>query len=230
MSGAWAADAIPAVSVRRASLVTLLYIVLTVTLLVPFSLHMGDRAISPGSDEDFTLWVFAWDVHAFTHQPLHIFDANIMAPLSNTLGYEENGIGSAIMAAPILWLTGNVLLAVNVVALLTIPLSGLGVYLLSRKLRLGEAASILAGLFFALDPPRFFRIEQFHITAIQWVPFCLAYLHAYLDGGRRRDLWLALTFFSIQALTSGHGTAFLLVAILLLLAYRLVMGEPIAPA
>src|SRR5215831_3522057 len=103
---------------RRAVLVSLLYLALTVVLLLPFSLHLGHQAMSPGSDEDFTLWVFAWDVHALTHQPFHIFDANIMAPLPNTLGYEENEIGSAILGAPIIWLTGNVLLAVNVVALL----------------------------------------------------------------------------------------------------------------
>ncbi|HYM24917.1 MAG TPA: hypothetical protein VEU08_16990 [Vicinamibacterales bacterium] len=181
------------------------------------------------SDEEFTLWLFAWDVHAFTHDPLHIFDANIMAPLPNTLGYEENGIGSAVIAAPVLWTTGNLLLSMNTVLLLSIPLSGVGVYLLARKLKLSEPASFLAGLLFAIEPPRFFRIDQFHVTTIQWWPFCLAYLHAYLDDGRRRDLWLALAFFSAQAITSGHGTAFLLVTILLLLAYRLLFGEPIAP-
>ncbi|HEV3141883.1 MAG TPA: hypothetical protein VGY57_15265, partial [Vicinamibacterales bacterium] len=163
------------------------------------------------------------------HQPLHIFDANIFAPLPNTLAYEENGIGSAVIAAPVLWTTHNLLLAMNVVLLLSIPLSGAGVYLLARKLHLSEPASFLAGLLFAIDPPRFFRIDQFHITTIQWWPFCLAYLHAYLDEGRRRDLWLALAFFSAQALTSGHGAAFLTVTIVLLLAYRLAFGEPIAP-
>ena len=228
MSGPPARSASPSVPIGRATLIGLLYAALAFALLVPFSLHMASRAMSPGSDENFTLWVFAWDVHAFLHQPLHIFDANIMAPLPNTLGYEENGIGSALMAAPILWATGNVLLAVNVVGFLTIPLSGLGVYVLARKLRIGEAGAILAGLFFALDPPRFFRLEQFHITAIQWIPFCLAFLHAYLDGARRRDLWIALGFFSAQALTGGHGTAFLMIAIALLLLFRLVMGEPIA--
>jgi hypothetical protein len=213
---------------RRATLVGLLYLALTIALLVPFSLHLGTRAMSPGSDWDFTLWVFAWDVHSFLHQPWHIFDANIMAPLPNTLGYEENAIGSALMVAPVIWITHSVLLAANLAAVLTIPLSGLGVYLLARKLRVSEAGAVLAGLVFALDPPRFFRLEQFHVTAIQWIPFCLAFLHDYLDHGRRRDLWLALAFFSAQAVSSGHGTAFLLITIVALLAYRLLLGEPLA--
>src|SRR5579864_2346505 len=132
------------------------------------------------------------------------------------------------MVAPVIWITHNVQLAANLAAVLTIPLSGLGVYLLARKLKVSEAGAFLAGLVFALDPPRFFRLEQFHVTAIQWIPFCLAYLHEYLDHGRRRDLWIALAFFSIQALASGHGTAFLLIAIVALLLYRIVLGEPVA--
>jgi hypothetical protein len=228
MPGTTAAEASVRVGVRRAALVGLLYLALTVALLVPFSLHLGTRAMSPGSDWDFTLWVFAWDVHSFVHQPWHIFDANIMAPLPNTLGYEENAIGSALMVAPVIWITHNVLLAANLAALLTIPLSGLGVYLLARKLRISEAGAVLAGLVFALEPPRFFRLEQFHVTSIQWIPFCLAFLHDYLDHGRRRDLWLALAFFSVQAVSSGHGTAFLLITIVALLAYRLLLGEPVA--
>ncbi len=96
------------------------------------------------SGQEFTLWLFGWDVHAFTHQPLHIFDANIFAPLPNTLAYEENGIGSAAIAAPIIWTTHNLLLAMNVILLLSIPLSGVGVYLLARKLHLSEPASVLA--------------------------------------------------------------------------------------
>jgi hypothetical protein len=216
------------IDARRAALVGLVYLVLTLALLEPFSFHLGTRAFSPGSDWDFTLWVFAWDTHAFLHQPWHIFDANIMAPLPNTLGYEENAIGSALMVAPVIWITHNVMLAANLAAVLTIPLSGLGVYILARKLRVSEAGAVLAGLVFALDPPRFFRLEQFHVTAIQWMPFCLAYLHDYLDHGRPRDLWIALAFFSLQALASGHGTAFLLIAIVALLLYRLVLGEPVA--
>jgi len=216
-------------AIRRLLLVGFVYLALTILLAAPYSLHPATQTLSNDSDQEFALWAFGWNTHAFTHDPIHIFDANIFAPLPNTLAYEENAIGSAILGAPIIWTTGNLLLALNVVLLLSIPLSGAGVYVLARKLRLSEPASFLAGLLFALDPPRYFRIDQFHLTTIQWIPFCLAYLHAYLDEGRRRDLWLALGFFSAQALTSGHGAAFLMTTIVLLLAYRLMFGEPIAP-
>lgn len=204
-----------------------LYGALTFAFTYPFSLHLGSQLLAMDSDSLLVQWILAWDVHAFTHQPFHIFDANAFAPLPNTLAFAENLIGSALLAAPILWLTGNMVLALNVVAVLSIPLSGLGTYLLARRVNISEAGAILAGAIFAFSPPRFLRIEQFQLTTIQWMPFCLAFLHAYFDTGKPRHLRLALLFFSLQALTGGHGAAFLMTAVVALLVYRFSFGEPL---
>ena len=69
-------------------------------------------------------------------------------------------------------------------------------------------------------------MPQLHLTMIQWVPFTLAFLHSYLDTGRRRDLRLAALFFSLQALSSGHGAVFAALAGAALIVYRVVLGEP----
>jgi hypothetical protein len=216
--------------VRRAVGVTALYLILTVFLAWPFSIHPGSRVLSAGTDTDLYIWTLAWDTHAFTHHPLTIFDANIFYPHRYTLAYSENLIGSAFIAAPILWTTGNPVLAMNVVALLSCVLCGVGAYVLGRRVGLGPPAAALTGLIFAFAPPRFFRLEQIHLTTIEWVPFGLAYLHGYFDEGRRRDLRLAAAFFTLQALTSGHGAVFLALAMLGLVASRLVLGEPLALA
>ena len=55
-------------------------------------------------------------------------------------------------------------------------------------------------------------------------------MHAYLDGGRKRDLRLAAGFVSLQALSSGHGAVFMGVSLLLFLLYRLLLGEPLLVA
>ena len=131
--------------------------------------------------------------------------------------------------APIFWLGGSPLLALNLVSLLSCILCGVGAYVLAKRLGMGPAAAFVCGLVFAFSPPRFLRIEQLHLTTVQWVPFGLAYLHSYLDGGRPRDLHATAAFFTLQALTSGHGAMFFVVATFGLLAYRIVLGEPIAP-
>ena len=161
--------------------VALLYSALTFLLAYPLTAHPGTQVISNSGDQDLTMWLLAWDTHAFTHQPLSIFDANIFYPQRHTLAYAENLIGSASIAAPMLWATGNAVLAANVVILLSCVLCGLGAFLLARKLDLGVAAAVLCGIVFGFSPPRFFRIEQIHLTTIQWLPFSLG-LSARVSG------------------------------------------------
>jgi hypothetical protein len=204
------------------------YLVLTLLLTYPLWLKPHRTVLAHYPDDELLMWILAWDAHAFVHQPLSLFDANIFYPRRLTLAYSENLIGSAFFAAPVLWITGNPVLALNIVALLTCVLCGLGGYVLGRRVRLGVRGALVCGLIFAFSPARFFRTPQIHIGAVQWIPFALASLHAYLDGGRKRDLRLAVALFTLQTLTSGHGGVFLAVAIALFLAYRLAIGDPVA--
>ena len=100
----------------------------------PYSLHPTAGVLTVGTDTDLYIWALGWDVHAFLHHPFSIFDANIFYPFKHTLAYSENVLGSAILAAPIIWVTGNPMLAFNLIALLSIPLSAYGAYLLARRL------------------------------------------------------------------------------------------------
>ena len=215
---------------RRTCWVALLFVALTVLLAFPLSLRPADHVMSASPDTNLFMWTLAWDVHAFTHQPLRIFDANIYYPLPHTLAYSENLIGSAFIAAPVLWATANPVLAMNVVALLSAALCGLGAYVLARQVGLGAGAAVVSGLVFGFSPPRFLRLDQLHLATIQWVPFGLAALHAYLDGGRPLELRIAAAFFTLQALSSGHGVVFLALAMIALVAFRLATGDPIAVA
>lgn len=208
--------------------VTLAFAVLTFLMALPFSLSPGRLVLADMPDTHLYIWTLAWDAYAFLHHPLSIFDANIYYPYANTLAYSENLIGSAFFAAPIIWLTGEPVLAMNLAALITCMLCGVGAYVLGRKLQLSVGAAFICGVIFAFAPPRFFRMGQVHMTAVQWIPFSLAYLHSYLDHGRRRDLLLAIGLFSLQALTSGHGAAYLFLATVGLLAWRLAFGTPLA--
>jgi hypothetical protein len=207
--------------------VVFLFSVLTLLLTYPLPLRMASTVLNDSPDTHLFLWTLGWDVHALTSQPFSIFDANIYYPQRLTLAYSENLIGSAFFAAPVLWLTGNAVLALNIVTLLSCLLCGLGAYLLARQLGLSTASAILCGLIFAFSPARFFRITQIHLATVQWVPFTLAYLHGYLDHGRPKDARLAIAFFTLQSLTSGHGAVFATLAVAALLVFRLATGDSI---
>ena len=212
---------------RRTAAVALLFLALTVLLAYPLSVRPANRVMSASPDTNLFMWTLAWDVHAFTHQPIRIFDANIYYPMPRTLAYSENLIGSALIAAPIIWATDNLVLAMNLVSLLSAVLCGLGAYVLARQVGLGVGASVISGLVYGFSPPRFLRLDQLHLTTIQWVPFGLASLHAYLDEGRPFALRLTAAFFTLQALSSGHGVVFLLLAMIGLVLFRLMTGDRI---
>ncbi len=201
---------------RGVVVVVVVFVALTAVLTFPLSLEPGTRALPLSADTRLFLWTLSWDVHALLHQPLRLFDANIFHPEPRTLAYSEHLFGSALVGAPFLLATDNPVLALNVVVLLSCVLSGAGTFLLARQLGISTAGAFAAGVIFAFAPPRFTRLAQLHLATVQWIPFCLAFVHAYLQRGRRRDLLVAISFFTLQSLTSGHGGLFLFLALLAL--------------
>ena len=165
-----------------------------------------------------------WDLHALATPGEPLFDANIFFPSRHTLAYSENLIGFSLLAAPVRALGGDLVLSLNTASLVSLALCGLGAFVLARQLGLGLPASLLAGFVFAFAPPRLMRLGQPHQLAVQWIPFCLAFVHRYLATGTRRSLALAAVFFFLQALTSGHGALFLSAALALLVVYRGLTG------
>lgn len=211
---------------RQTAWAAALYAICTIVFAWPLSGAPGTRLLSDDPDGHLYVWTMGWNAWALATRPLGLFDANIFHPERLTLAYSENLIGTGLFAAPVLWLTDNPVLALNLALLVTPVLCGVGAYVLARQLGLSVAAAVVCGLVFAFSPARFFRLSQPHVTAVQWLPFMLAFLHAYADRGRPRDLRLAIAAFSMQALTTGHGAAFAIVAVVVFAAWRLMLGEP----
>jgi hypothetical protein len=210
---------------RDLGLVGLLFVLLTLVLAAPLTLSPATRALPLSADTRLFLWTISWDVHALLHQPLAIFDANIFFPEPRTLAYSEHLIGSALLGAPALLATGNPVLALNVIVLLSCILSGLGAWYLARRLDVSALPAVAAGVVFAFGPARFVRLAQVHVAVVQWIPFALAFMHLYSRHRRRRDLVLVATFFTIQSLSSGHGGLFLMLALGALILYLWAFGR-----
>jgi hypothetical protein len=214
---------------RDTWLAALLFAALAIAFAYPVSLHPASLRFPAGPDENLGWYLIGWNTHSFVHHPWSIFEANIYYPQHNTLAYGENIIGIALFVAPIVWLTGNPMMATTIAAILSCVLCGLGTYVLARRVGLSVAAAIIAGIIFECAPPRFYRILQINLSNIQWIPFALAALHAYLDTGRRRFLLWAVTCVTLETLSSGHGAVFMAVTLLIFGLYRVLLGEPWLP-
>ncbi len=203
----------------------LLFVALTCLFALPLSVHPGSQVLDLGPDTRLFLWTLGWDVHALLQQPLAIFDANIFFPEPDTLAYSEHQIGSALVAIPVLAMTGDTLLAMNLVVLFSCALSGIGAFYLGRELGLGWVGAFACGIVFAFTPPRFFRLGQLHLATVQWIPFCLTLLHRYARQGTTRHLVGAGLFFTLQAWSGGQSGLFLALSALGLGLYLVALGE-----
>lgn len=181
-------------------------VLLTIVATWPMLPQLGGYVIDKG-DPLYSVWAMAWQAHAISTNPLGLFDANVMYPFPATLTFDELSFAEALLAAPVLYLTGNPVLSHNLLLFLTFALSGYGVWLLVRELTGSSSAGWVAGAAFAFS---FYRLNHLpHQTLIntQWMPFVLLAAFKLLWTGQWRWAMALGGLFALQAL-SGHYLAF----------------------
>ncbi len=181
----------------------LLFVVLSLVFTYPLASHLAD-AVEDRQDALLNVWITAWDGHQLLTDPLHLFDANIFYPYRRTLAYSELLLGNALLALPITSVSGNPVLGYNVALLLSFILSGLGTYLLVRKLTGRPGAGLVAGLIFAFSSYQMSNLAQAQLLATQWLPFTLLALHQMLRHPRPRHAAAFVLFFWLQTVTSFY--------------------------
>ena len=134
------------------------------------------------------------------------------APLTGVTAFTEHLLLTYPVASPVIWLTGNPVLAYNVVFLAAMPINAVAAFALARELLanpevrgvrlqpdLVNLAALVAGIAYAFAP-----YQQVHLSHVQHMtsfgmPVALLWLHRYLCTGRRGALvgfglgWFAAT-------------------------------------
>jgi len=193
----------------------------------PISWNMGSL-VTDRWDGLLHTWILAWDVHKFTTGLSGFWDANIFWPHPNALAYSDHLLGSAVVAAPFLWITSNPIFAHNAVTYLSFVLSGLGMFLLVRRLAGDAFAGLVAGVIFAYCPWRYGQMgHETQLLADQWLPFTLLFLHRTIEDRRVSDGLLTGLFFGLNALTSFYLAAIGAVAAGTVFAVELVVARGI---
>jgi hypothetical protein len=136
--------------------------------------------------------ILAWNA---THVPLTAEWWNFpsFAPLSGVTAFTEHLLLAYPVASPIIWLTGNPVLAHNIVFLLAVPLNGMAAYGLARELTGSSAGGMIAGLAYAFAPYQSVHLSHLQQMTSFGMPFALMWLHRYYRTGRRHALvWFGI--------------------------------------
>jgi hypothetical protein len=186
------------------------YVLLTIALTWPLALH--PRTIVPNDPGDPLLntWILSWNARTL---PLtdRWWNAPQFHPLEGATAYTEHLLGLAPMTSPIIWLTGDHLLAYNVAFFLSFVFCGLSAHYLAFVITRRHDVAFVAGLAFAFAPYRMTHLAHIQVLSSYWMPLCLAGLHQYLQARERRARWLVLFAgaWLMQALACGYYLFFL---------------------
>lgn len=192
---------------------TLFFLLATAAYTWPLVTHMA-TTLPDALDSTDTARQLAEIARNLRTNPLQLYDSQGLYPLNNDLALNELLVAQGILAAPIIWLTGNMLLAWNLLAFSSYMLSGMSAWLLVRKATGSSLAGLAAGVIYAFSPWHYGQFGHLGIKAIHWMVFGLYFLVLFMEHSsksvrlldRRGLLYLGLFAFfaALQPLSSGY--------------------------
>ncbi|MGQ9475726.1 MAG: hypothetical protein ACUVSI_06470 [Actinomycetota bacterium] len=202
-------------------LIALLFFILAAVIFTwPLVLRVHRAVPVDTADPLLNSWIISWGSRTLFTQPTRFFQANIMYPALDVLTYSEHLLAMAVLAAPLNWLSGNPLLAYNLLLFTGLALSGFGCYLLVRELTESNWAGLVGGFLFAFGSYKLSQLSHLQIMFSPFLPFMLLYLVRYLGGGGRRELLLFALFCLVQSLSSWHYLVFCFLSTALLWLWK----------
>jgi len=208
----------------EAVLVVLAAALFTVRLTGPLATEITDHVPWSIVDGGYIAYVQAWDVHALLSRPIHLFDANFFFPTKHALALSENHLGNMPIFAPLYLLTGNSILASNVVMMATFFFSAIAMYVLVRWWLGNPWAAALAGFVYGFAPVRVYQMPRVHVINLQVIPLIVLCLLRFLRSGQ----WVNLVAFSslmlYEVLCSMHAGVFAALVVGAFLLAELVEG------
>jgi hypothetical protein len=163
--------------------VTAAYAALTVVMTWPLTPGLARDVPGDLGDSLLNLWILGWGAENVPRVLTGrlalrgLWDANIFHPEPLALAFSEHLFGEVLQILPLHAITGNLILAYNLIFLSSFVLSGLGMYVLVREL-LGERGrfswpAFAAGLIYAFVPFRIAQVAHIQSVNSQWMPFVL---------------------------------------------------------
>lgn len=199
-----------------------MYLGLAVLATWPLAREADDHVFGQGTPP-LNVWALGFVLHQLPRDPLHLFDGNAFYPYQASLAFSEHLLVPALQAAPVAWATGNLVLAHNLVALLTMATAGLGAYLLARAVTGDSGGAFAAGVLYAFHTWNVNELIRLQILSNQWFPFLLLALIRFFarpGWGRGAGVGLAYAAQSLSCMYWGFYAPLLTLPAAAWLAWR----------
>lgn len=182
-----------------------LYTLTAIGLLWPLLRQAGSRVVLPGDDALLNSWIPWWNSQAVPLTQAW-WNAPVFYPASGAFAFSEVLLGQLPITAPVLWLTGNPVLAHNLALFVSFPLCALAAHALAYQLTRRHDAALLTGLAFGFGAFRANNIGHVQMLSYYWAPVALMCLHRSLEVARPvRWLAAAAVACTMQVLCNGYA-------------------------
>ncbi len=196
-----------------------LFSVLAVAMTWPLASHMTDHLASDLGDPLYHVWLLDWDIHGLKTGFKDFWSGNIFFPHQDTVLYADYLPGLALLAFPLILISGNLILSYNVLFILSFILCALAMYLLVYYLTRVRAAALVAGMAIAFCPFRMSHISHIELLFFSWTIFCFLFLHRFFDKPSCGNLAGIGVFFILQALSCAYYGVYLSIFVGLFVLY-----------
>jgi hypothetical protein len=190
-------------AVRRGFWIGASYVLLALISFYPQSLRPWDTLGYVGDSLE-SAYLIAWHAHQSVRDPRQLFDANILYPHPRALTFTDHQWLSSLSVAPIVWLTGNAILAYNVAVLWASLLAAAAGWRLGRVLGLDRLGAWTAGALYAFHTYQINEAPRIQTIFHGFTVLALADLLRYLRTGERAAALRVGLFMLAQALCSNY--------------------------
>lgn len=192
------------------------YAALTVLMTWPLATRLDTSIAGDLGDPLFVAWVMGWVADHLTRVLTGdlaawaaMWNTPIFAPEPATLTYSEHFIAQAIQALPVWWVTGNPLLAYNVVYLATVMLTAVAAHGFTVHLSGRHVAGVAAAVLCAFNEYRtVWTVSHLQILSIHWWIVALWGLDVFVARRSRAALYAATAALIAMHLSSSYLLAY----------------------
>jgi hypothetical protein len=178
-----------------------------VASLVPQSLRPWDT-IGYVGDSLGSVYFVAWNARQVFQDPRRVFEANFLHPLERPILLDAHRILPSALVAPVIWLSGNPVLAYNAALAICYLAAAMGARFLALRLGLGPLAAWMAGAIYAFHTYQVNEAPRLNVVAHAFWPVSLLLLVRYLVRGGRRDAWLLGAAVLLQGLSDNYNVLY----------------------
>jgi len=159
-------------------------------------------------DGALNVWAVGWVGHALVHSPSRLFDADIFYPEKRTLAFSEAMLVQGAVAAPVMAITEDAVLAYNVSSLAGFALTGWAFCLLTRRWTGSWPAGYVAGSLAAFNAFTLIHLTHLQFLHAEFIAVILFGLDQLIVTKRWRYAAALAAGFALNALTSIYLMVF----------------------